>query len=65
MTYAKKVNESNLPAGPTTASKRAFMAFSLIVPEVLERVLVNDKLLKESVDEFAEKMANMTPEKVK
>ncbi|MGQ8336077.1 hypothetical protein ACUNWD_05955 [Sunxiuqinia sp. A32] len=47
------------------ASKRAFMAFSLIVPEVLERVLVNDKLLKETVDEFAEKMADMTPEKVK
>ncbi len=48
-----------------SASKRAFMAFSLIVPKVLERVLVNDKLLKQSVDEFAEKMANMTPEKVK
>ncbi len=47
------------------ASKRAFMAFSILVPEVLERVMVNDKVMKEYVDDFAEQMANMTPESVK
>ena len=65
MDIVKISTGEDLNGDQISASKRAYMAFSLIVPEVLERVLINDKLLKKSIDDFAEKAASMTPESVK